>query len=156
MNFETAVNFILQFEGGYVNNPKDPGGETNFGLSKRAFPNLDIKGLSREQAVAVYRREYWDKGKVEALPEALRLAVFDACVHAGPVAATKMLQKVLGVATDGKLGPETLKKVQEKPAKETLVDFLALRLNNLQGLEHYDTFANGWEKRLFKVAVYST
>lgn len=80
--FELAFSFSKQWEGGYVNNPKDPGGETKYGISKKAYPNLDIKRLSLEEAKEIYRRDYWEK-----LPsisnDGLRIAAFDTAINVG-------------------------------------------------------------------------
>ena len=63
-NFETAINRILSHEGGYVDNPADPGGRTQWGISQRSYPNLDIKSLTRDQAIALYERDFWEPIKV--------------------------------------------------------------------------------------------
>jgi lysozyme family protein len=82
-SFDKAVGFVLSHEGGYSNDPKDPGGETNHGISKRAYPKLDIKNLTREDAIEIYRREYWDKINGDELPSGLDLICFDTAVNAG-------------------------------------------------------------------------
>ena len=67
--FAKAIAFTLQREGGHVNDPDDPGGETNFGLSKRAYPYLDIAGLTLDQATHIYRRDYWDRPGLNRVAE---------------------------------------------------------------------------------------
>src|SRR5690554_3443373 len=84
MSFETEVEKILRREGGYVNHPADRGGETNFGISKKANPDVDVRNLTREQAVELYRSRYWDAAQVDSFPEHMRGAIFDAAVHHGP------------------------------------------------------------------------
>lgn len=84
MSFETEVQKILRREGGYVNHPADRGGETNFGISKRANPDVDVRNLTEEQAVELYRSRYWDAAQVDSFPEHMRGAIFDAAVHHGP------------------------------------------------------------------------
>lgn len=82
-DFEKAITFVLKWEGGYVNHPDDPGGETNFGISKRAYPSFDIKNLTIEQAKAIYRRDYWEKMGCNALPWPMNLVVLDTAVNMG-------------------------------------------------------------------------
>lgn len=83
MTFDEAVAHILRFEGGYVNDPADPGGETKYGISKRAYPQLDIKNLTVEDAKAIYYRDYWLPAGCDSLPTAAAFLVFDFAVNAG-------------------------------------------------------------------------
>jgi hypothetical protein len=94
--FEFLVAIILKHEGGYVNDPSDPGGETNFGISKRAYPNIDIKNLTREQAKEIYKRDYYDRLGVGELSD-LRLAYhyFDMGVNAGVGRAKQLMVKAM-------------------------------------------------------------
>lgn len=82
--FEMAINFVLPHEGGYVNDPKDPGGETKYGISKRKYPNVDIKNLSDLDAVAIYRRDYWDRNFLDKYSLPFCVAVFDSYVQHRP------------------------------------------------------------------------
>lgn len=93
MDFNKAVDFILKREGGYVNDPTDRGGETNGGISKRAYPNLDIKNLTDEEKKAIYKRDYWDAIGADSLPGQMRLAAVDAAVNHGVGAAKRMLER---------------------------------------------------------------
>ena len=113
--FDKCVKVILNNEGGYVNNPHDPGGETNFGITKRNYPELDIKNLTREQAKAIYHEKYWRPMKLDDLPESVALEVFDFGVNAGPTVSIKLLQGLLKVVADGIIGPLTLKAIQSYP-----------------------------------------
>jgi hypothetical protein len=90
-NFDRAIPLILRLEGGYTNHGSDPGGETKYGISKRAYPDLIIKDLTKPQAAVIYRRDYWDKSGCEALPWPLALCHFDAAVNHGLGRATKFL-----------------------------------------------------------------
>lgn len=90
MSFDTEVQKILRREGGYVNNPADRGGETNFGISSRANPDVDVKNLTREAAAALYKTRYWDAAQVDSFPEHMQAAVFDAAVQHGAGTAAKM------------------------------------------------------------------
>jgi lysozyme family protein len=111
--FLRAVARVLADEGGYVCDPSDPGGETRFGISRRAYPALDIRDLTREQAVAIYFRDYWRGRRYGELPGAVAEKVFDLAVNAGPENAVRCLQRALracarAVADDGELGPVTI------------------------------------------------
>jgi len=92
-NFERCFNFIQRWEGGYSNDPDDPGGETNFGISKRSHPLLDIANLTEEDAHTVYRDEYWTPCNCQAKPWPWDLIVFDTAVNLGPKRALIMFQE---------------------------------------------------------------
>ncbi len=95
ITFEDSIGHILLSEGGYVNDPNDAGGETNFGISKRAYPNIDIKALTREKAIEIYKRDYWEK-LPKSVPNELMFTVFDMAVNAG---MTRAMQLMKGVTT---------------------------------------------------------
>lgn len=97
-----------RIEGGYANDPNDSGGETNFGISKAAYPNEDIRALTVERAQELYKRDYWDASGAEQLPETMAVAVFDSAVNQGVGVAVRLLQVALGVDVDGALGPKTV------------------------------------------------
>ena len=82
-DFMKVIPFILNFEGGYLNDPKDPGSEINFGLSRRLYPHLDIKNLSRNEAISIYYESYWNKVKVLSDDPKIRMALLDSMVHCG-------------------------------------------------------------------------
>ncbi len=99
-------------EGGYVNNSADAGGETNFGISKRSYPNVDIKNLTREAAGDIYLRDYWTPLKCDRIASRrVRWKLLDIGVHCGLDRAAKMLQRAAGVGDDGKIGDITLNAV---------------------------------------------
>lgn len=112
--FRHAVEVVLRHEGGYVYDPRDPGGETMYGISKRSYPHLDIANLTRDQAVEIYRRDWWERygyGELASLEVATK--VFDLAVNTGPGTAHRLLQEALvflghQLVVDGVLGPKTL------------------------------------------------
>ena len=113
MTFDKAVEVILKHEGGYVNDPVDPGGETNMGISKKAYPYLNIKELTKKDAKDIYFKDYWLKAKCSKLPEELRMIYFDMVVNMGKSRAVKILQgaitaKGVKTAVDGGIGPQTI------------------------------------------------
>lgn len=146
-----AFEVVVGIEGGYVNDPKDPGGETKWGISKRAYPALDIKNLTRQEAEGIYLRDYWLKCKCDQLKWPLNLFLFDSAVNQGHDAAIKMLQKALGVAQDGMIGPITLGKAK-LAGPEQIAMFMSYRALRYTGTRNFDRYGTGWFKRMFLVA----
>lgn len=108
-----AIAATLAHEGGYSDNPADPGGETKYGISRREYPHLDIKSLTREQAIGIYYRDWWLRFSFSRLPEAAGAKLFDLAVNIGPANAVRCLQRASRacgrmLADDGVLGPETI------------------------------------------------
>ena len=141
--FLRAVEVVLKHEGGYVNNPADPGGETKYGISKRSYPNLDIENLTREQAIEIYYRDWWQKyryGEIEDLTVATK--VFDLSVNMGPSTAHRLLQRAINftgagnVVVDGMIGPITLSVLNYEGNPEKIVQTL-----RFMAAEHYHELA---------------
>ena len=113
--FDEIIEQVLEHEGGYVDDPTDSGGETKYGISKKAYPNEDIKGLTVERAKELYKRDYWDRFKVDNLPDRIRHIYFDMCVNMGGGRATKILQEACNsknsykIDVDGGIGKNTIK-----------------------------------------------
>jgi len=154
--FDEIIEVVLEHEGGYVNDPKDPGGETNFGIAKRSHPDVDIKNLTKEGAKEIYKEVYWDKNKVESLPEDLWHIYFDCCVNMGKSRAVKILQqaangKGANIDVDGGLGPNTLKaisNVELDRVRSYRVKYYADLVTRKPDLER---FYFGWFKRALEV-----
>lgn len=125
--WEAAITTLLKVEGGYVNDPRDPGGETKYGISRRSYPNLDIARLTREDAVAIYERDFWTPIPAD-LPDALRWMAFDAAVNHG-----------LGLSRGWLAGSDTLDA------------FTAKRLQFYTHLDDWPTFGRGWIRRVATV-----
>lgn len=104
ITFEIAVNRTLGHEGNYVNDPNDPGGETNWGISKRSYPQLDIRNLTREDAVAIYLRDFWEPLD-KTVPASVKFQLFDFAVNSGIGNAIRALQRACNVVPDGHWGP---------------------------------------------------
>lgn len=157
MSFDQAFALTVSpaVEGGYVNNPRDPGGETKYGISKRSYPNLDIKNLTLDQASAIYRSDFWDVCCCDDLPAPIAGFVFDASVVQGQGWAPKMLQAAVGTATDGVIGPKTVAAI----SKVTVADLHAtigwLREQRFRQTADFSDFGHGWITRLFRVAAAS-
>lgn len=87
LTFPKAIEFVLNHEGGYSNDLADPGGETNFGITKKSYPDLDIKNLTKEEAIKIYRQDYWDASGCDVLPWPMDMIIFDTAVNCGPTRA---------------------------------------------------------------------
>lgn len=147
MTFDEAFDRLIGNEGGYVNNPADPGGETNWGISKRSYPTLEIKALTRDQAKSIYRRDFWDRGQMDQLPEAVAFQVFDAAVNHGIETAVRLLQRAASVADDGHIGPATLAAIRRMTVTDLLMLIIAERLDYWRKLTTWGRFGAGWAGR---------
>lgn len=152
-NFEDAVELILKHEGGYVNDPRDPGGETNFGISKKAYPNEDIRALTRERAKSLYRRDYWDALRLSEIPYPLALVTFDMAVNAGTGAAAKMLQAAVGATMDGKIGPQTIQKAHDANLRDAVLRLTRRRFTYYAGLPGWKYYSESWTKRTLETLL---
>jgi lysozyme family protein len=146
VRFNNYIGFILEDEGGYVNHPSDPGGETKYGISKRAYPDLNIKRLTKEKAAEIYKRDYWYKSKADLLSRGLDYMHFDNAVNCGITGAAKMLQRAAGVDDDGIIGPITLAAAKNTTLEAYCIQrsLYYLRLGKVE-------FSKGWANRLEKV-----
>jgi lysozyme family protein len=158
-NFEQCFALLLKHEGGYVNNPKDPGGRTNLGVTQRVYEayvghavdEAAMRALTPDVVAPIYKRDYWDACRCDDLPDGVDYAVFDLAVNSGTRRAAKMLQKAAGVTDDGSIGPATLKAVAECNARDLAADICENRLAFLQALPIWSTFGNGWGRRVAEV-----
>lgn len=163
--FYKVIDELLTNEGGYVDHPKDPGGATNLGItlgtaiankldlnSDGKVTKADVKLITLDVATPVYKKQYWDKVSGDDLPAGLDYAVFDFGVNSGPQRAIMALQRLLGVADDGVLGPLTLKAVNDNKDLKTLINrYQDDRLRFMQSLSTWGTFGKGWKARVEKV-----
>ena len=155
-NYQKCLETILHHEGGYVNHPKDPGGETNLGVTKRVYEEWggtkDMKDLLVEDVAPIYKKNYWDKLKGDNLPSGLDLCVFDFGVNAGPGRAAKYLQNMIGTTPDGGIGPMTLKALDIYSGRhglvETIEEYQKRRQEYYEKLSTFATFGRGWTRRV--------
>ena len=155
-NYDKCLETILHHEGGYVNHPKDPGGETNLGVTKRVYEEFggtkDMKELTVEDVAPIYKKGYWDKMRGDDLPNGLDLCVFDFGVNAGPGRSAKYLQTMIGTVADGGIGPNTLAKLKEyvdaNGLEKCIVDYQNARQGYYEKLSTFDTFGRGWTRRV--------
>lgn len=155
MNFQQAVNIVIELEGGHVNDSRDTGGETKYGISKASYPDLQISALSLAEAQELYRADYWEANHVDRLPDYLRLAYFDCTVNCGAGTAIKCLQTAVGAHVDGILGPDTLGRIGHLDPLDTLSKYLMARAHHYSYLKNFSAFGDGWNRRLFKIAYHS-
>jgi lysozyme family protein len=170
--FDRWIAGLLDIERGFVDDPQDLGGPTNWGISLRfaldltdstpRHPALDVDGdgdvdaadirrMPRELAVAIYREQFWNFCRCDELPAMLAIAVADAAVNQGRGPAITMLQGALGVKPDGLIGPVTLGAAAKADANAILIDYLAARAVRYVATANYGRYGRGWFRRLFKV-----
>ncbi len=157
-NFDNCLKFTLQFEGGFVNNPKDPGGPTNLGVTQKTLSSFlgrpatiaDVKALTPEKVAPIYKSKFWDKVSGDDLPKGIDLAVFDFGVHSGPSRGVKGLQRVLKLADDGKAGNDTITAANKADPKTTVNAICDGRQKFLETLEVFKTFGPGLTNRVVK------
>jgi lysozyme family protein len=158
-NFEKALAAVLVHEGGFVNNPKDPGGMTNLGCTKATWEEhcghlVDekaMRALTPNDVGPLYRQKYWNKICGDDLPAGVDYLVFDAAINSGPGRAAKWLQACVGVEPDGGIGPKTLAAVRACNPKKLVEDYTKRRLSFLMDLPTWDTFGRGWTRRVNEV-----
>jgi lysozyme family protein len=156
--FLRAIDRTLAFEGGYANDLDDPGGETNFGISRRSYPDEDIRNLTRERAIEIYYRDFWmPHGYARISDPNLAAKVFDLAVNMGPSRAHKLLQQAVNfangpprLAVDGVLGPKTIEATDEtEPA--VLLDALRREAvefyRDLAARKGMEKYLKGWLRR---------
>jgi lysozyme family protein len=156
MKFDTAVKHVLAYEGGLVDNPKDPGGITKFGISYRSYPEYGvdgIKALTKQQAMDIYLEDYWDAVNCSELPDSLRLMVFDCAVNQGVYFAVTALQSAVSVKADGIFGNDTRRAVRETSEEVALRKLALNRYYRYARNPNWDVFGDGWMSRLLSVSL---
>lgn len=148
MDFDEAFDILIGHEGGYVDHPNDPGGETKYGISKRSYPKVNIAALTLEDAKSIYRSDYWDRVRADELPSELRFPLFDGAVNAGVAQSIKWLQRAVGARDDGVIGPITLAAIADSNPHQISSNFLGQRLKHMTELKHWDQFGRGWARRI--------
>jgi lysozyme family protein len=148
MNYDTAFDLTANHEKGYVDDPKDPGGETKFGASKRSYPNEDIPNLTLERVKVLFLRDFWGPARCTDAPDSIRFDLFDTAIHSGPVQAIKLLQRAVGTVEDGILGPVTLRAANWMPEGILRCRFNGVRQLFLAGLSNWDHNSEGWARRI--------
>lgn len=152
MDFDTAFHRLLGHEGGYVDHPSDPGGATCWGVTERVARENGYQGPMRDLPVSIakqiYRAKYWDSVRAEDLPAGVRYPLFDAAVNSGTGQAVRWLQRAVGVADDGRLGPITITAAHAADAQVVARRMLGQRLRFMTDLSTWSTFGKGWARRI--------
>ncbi len=150
--FDKAIKIVLTHEGGYSNDKNDPGGETNFGICKRNYPSIDIKSLTKKEAIEIYRRDYWRSYFDNINDELIAIKLFDLSVNVGHKQATKFIQRacnLLGqnLKSDGSFGNKTLTAINACDAK-SLYEFMVEEAEKFYRSLDKPMFLAGWLNRL--------
>lgn len=152
MTFEEAFDRLIGHEGGYVDNPLDPGGETNWGITKAvAIENGytgSMKKLTRGQAEIIYRKAYWLRARADEYDGAIAFQLFDASVNHGIGNGIRFLQRAVNVADDGYMGPVSVRAINAMAVSDVLMLFNAERLEFYTKLSTWPTFSKGWARRV--------
>jgi lysozyme family protein len=153
--FDLHFDRIIGHEGGYVNDPKDPGGETKWGISKRSYPDLNIAALNRSDAKIIWRRDFWDTINATKLPRSVVFQVFDFAGNSGIQTAIRHLQRAVDAADDGYWGPVSEAKASLTNEHDILMRLNAFRLIYMTNLSTWSTHSRGWTRRIAGNLLYA-
>jgi lysozyme family protein len=148
VTFDDAFDRLMGHEGSYVNDPKDPGSATKWGISQRSYPLLNIKALTREQAKHIYRRDFWSRIQADTLPDGVAFQVFDFAVNSGIETAVRYLQRAVGVADDGHWGPVSRKAAEAMSEADLILLLNSERLDFMTRLKNWPHASRGWARRI--------
>lgn len=160
--FLVCVPIILKHEGGYVDHPRDPGGCTNFGITRRTLEGWrreptnchDVRNLTVGEARAIYRAHYWNAIRGDDLHAGIDLVMFDAAVNSGRRRSVEWVQEAVGVTVDGAIGPQTLGALRRVNDRADLIRrACAARMSFLRSLNTWDTFGRGWTRRVESIQL---
>lgn len=163
-NFDRALTWVLEHEGGYSNHPKDPGGATNRGVTQRVYTawlrqngqqSRDVREITYSEIRSIYRTQYWDMVRGDDLPHGVDYAVFDFAVNSGPGRAAQFAQRIVGVPDDGAIGSVTLAAILDADPIGLCADLCDNRLAWLRRLSTFPTFGRGWTRRVQNVRARS-
>lgn len=146
--FDAAIEIVFKMEGGYVNDARDPGGETKYGISKAAFPNVDIANLTRDGAKEIYRQHYWFKYKCDRMPWPVSAYMLDCLVNHSPGNPARWLQEAVGAVPDGAIGEKTIAAVRaSNDVFRVVAEIVKKRIQYVKTLPTYPAFGKGWHNR---------
>ncbi|MCK9008510.1 glycoside hydrolase family 108 protein [Haemophilus influenzae] len=152
LSFKQIFDRLIGHEGGYVDDPRDPGGETNWGVTKRTAQANGYTGamktMTRQQAYEIYRRAFWLCYNCEQMPDAVAYQFFDAAVNHGFGNASRMLQRAVNVADDGIIGNMTIAAIKKMAISDVIMRLNAERLEFYCKLGTFATFGKGWVRRV--------
>lgn len=148
--FDLVFDRLMGHEGGYVNDPADPGGETKFGISKRSYPNENIKDLTAERAKEIFRRDFWGPIGAERYSAGVAFQLADFAYNSGPDVAIRYLQRAVGVADDGRWGPVSQAAADAMSESDTIMRLNGERLDFMTRLKNWPDAGRGWARRIAK------
>lgn len=155
MNFEDCIKIVLKHEGGYVDDPNDRGGETNYGITVAVARNYgykdDMKDLPLQTAKDIYKANYWNKVKANDLPEEVRYIVFDTAINMGVTRASKFLQEAAGVEQDGVIGSQTIAASQVITKEKYALIRMYFYCQIVRRDKSQAKFIGGWSNRVMDV-----
>jgi len=154
MTFDTIFDRVIGHEQGYVNDPNDPGGETKWGVSKRSYPNIDIKNLSREDAKRIYHRDFWMRINGGDLYDGVAYQLFDFAINSGVETAIRYLQRAIGVADDGIWGPRSQTALNGMTESDVIMRLSGERLMFMTKLVNWPHAGKGWARRIATNLLY--
>jgi len=154
MTFDVAFDRLMGHEGGYTDGQGDPGGETHWGISKRSYPAVDIKGLTRLDAKRIYFADFWQRIHADTLPDGVAFQLFDFAVHSGIETAVRYLQSAVGVADDGHWGPVSQAAAAAMSESDCIMRLCGERLDFLTRLKNWPTAGKGWARRIAQNLMY--
>ena len=155
-NFKHCLDLVLKSEGGWVNHPSDPGGETNLGVTKRVWeewvghPVESLKKLTKDDVAPLYEQKYWRPCYGEVLPRGLDYSLFTFGVNAGPGRSVKLLQQSVGCLPDGIIGPRTRELISSSNTATLIAKFSEARREYYRALKTFPVFGKGWLARTDK------
>ena len=157
-NFKECLDLVLKSEGGFVNNPADPGGMTNLGVTKRVWQEYtgheadekEMRSLTPEKVAPLYEQKYWRPCYGEVLPRGLDFVVFSMGVNAGPGRSVKLLQQSIGCVPDGIIGPRTRGLISDSNTATLIAKFSEARREYYRALKTFPVFGKGWLARTDK------
>jgi len=159
-NYDACIGKVLDYEGGYTNDPNDKGGwtgckpgagenkGTNRGISACSYPKEDIINMTEERAQAIYRSDFWQPIQGDQLPAGVDLCTFDGAVNSGQSRGVQWLQRAVGTDADGIVGPLTIEAANEAEDHNTIDHMCDDRLEFLRGLETWPLYGDGWTNRV--------
>lgn len=155
-SWQTCLDWVLEREGGYVDNPRDPGGVTNMGITIETLSRylgrqatvVDMHVMTRQLAGEIYYHDYWHANRCDEMPPGVNLIMLDCVVMSSPVTVRKWLQAAVLVPQDGVLGPKTMEALAHCRPGLVVQSMTAYRLQHYQSLPTWDTFGRGWTARI--------
>ena len=155
-NFSECLDIVLKSEGGFVNNPADPGGMTNLGVTKKTWEDYTgheadekvMRSLTPEKVAPLYEQRYWRPTYCEVLPRGLSLLIFSMGINAGPGRGVKLLQSCLGGVADGVIGPRTMELIKSLNVTDLIQKYSNARRDYYKSLKTFNVFGKGWLARV--------